>query len=86
MIGSVFLSEGIQKFLFPETNGSGRFKKNGLPLPEFLGNFVGTFEIVFGALILFGLLTRPASIPLIINYACCSCDSQIGRFEPNKIL
>ncbi|MET3033875.1 DoxX family protein [Flavobacterium johnsoniae] len=32
----------------------------------FLGNFVGTFEIVFGALILFGLLTRPASIPPII--------------------
>ena len=86
MVGAVFLSEGIQKFLFADTLGAGRFEKIGLPSPEFLGSFVGSFEIVCGLLILIGLLTRLASIPLIINYACCSCDSQIGRFEPNKIL
>ncbi len=66
MVGAVFLSEGIQKFLFPETLGAGRFEKIGLPSPEFLGNFVGCFEIVCGGLILAGLLTRLASIPLII--------------------
>lgn len=66
IVGAVFLSEGIQKFLFPATLGSGRFEKIGLPSPEFLGSFVGTFEILCGALILIGLLTRLASIPLII--------------------
>lgn len=66
MVGSVFLSEGIQKFLFRETNGSGRFKKIGQSLSEFSGNFVGTFEILCEALIVFGLLTRPANIPPII--------------------
>ena len=66
IVGAVFLSEGIQKFLFPAIRGAGRFEKIGLPSPEFLGSFVGGFEIVCGLLILFGLLTRLANIPLII--------------------
>jgi putative oxidoreductase len=66
MVGVVFLSEGIQKFLFPVLRGAGRFEKIGLPSPEFLGGFVGIVEILCGTLILLGLLTRLASIPLII--------------------
>lgn len=66
IVGVVFLSEGIQKFLFPALRGTGRFEKIGLPSPEFLGSFVGAFEILCGLLILIGLLTRLASIPLII--------------------
>lgn len=66
MVGVVFLSEGIQKFLFPHKLGAGRFQKIGLPNHEFLGPFVGTFEILCGCLVLIGLLTRLASIPLII--------------------
>ncbi|MEC3907073.1 DoxX family protein [Tamlana sp. 2201CG12-4] len=62
MVGIVFLSEGIQKFLFPAIRGAGRFEKIGLPSPEFLGTFVGAFEVICGALILIGLLTRLASI------------------------
>ncbi len=66
MVGAVFLSEGIQKFLFPAELGVGRFIKIGLPSPEFLGYFVPAFEITCGVLILIGLFTRLASIPLII--------------------
>jgi uncharacterized membrane protein YphA (DoxX/SURF4 family) len=66
MVGVVFLSEGIQKFLFPALQGAGRFEKIGLPAPEFLGSFVGTFEILCGTLVLLGFLTRLATIPLII--------------------
>ena len=66
MVGVVFLSEGIQKFIFPAIRGAGRFEKIELPSPDFLGPFVGTFEIVCGTLILLGLLTRFASIPLLI--------------------
>jgi uncharacterized membrane protein YphA (DoxX/SURF4 family) len=65
-VGSVFLSEGIQKFLYPAEVGSGRFAKIGLPSPELLGPFVGTFEIICGTLVLLGLFTRIAVIPLII--------------------
>jgi uncharacterized membrane protein YphA (DoxX/SURF4 family) len=66
MVGSVFLSEGIQKFLFPAIRGAGRFEKIGLPSPELLGSFVGSFEVVCGALILIGLLTRLASVPTFV--------------------
>ena len=66
MVGAVFLSEGIQKFLFTEKLGTGRFAKIGLPSPAFFGPFVGGFEITCGILILIGLLTRIAAIPLII--------------------
>jgi putative oxidoreductase len=65
MVGAVFLSEGIQKFLFPDQRGAGRFEKIGLPDPEFLGTFVGSFEVACGALVLVGLLTRLAVLPLI---------------------
>jgi uncharacterized membrane protein YphA (DoxX/SURF4 family) len=45
MVGLVFLSEGIQKFLTPETRGVGRFIKIGLPEPEFLAYFVASFKV-----------------------------------------
>lgn len=66
IVGAVFLSEGIQKFLFPADRGAGRFEKIGLPSPEFLGSFVGAFEIICGLLLLIGLFSRLASIPLIV--------------------
>jgi uncharacterized membrane protein YphA (DoxX/SURF4 family) len=67
VVGSVFLSEGIQKFLFSDENGVGRFAKIGIPSPEFTAPFVGVVETVCGALILLGLLTRLAAIPLVID-------------------
>ena len=66
MAGAVFLSEGIEKILFAEKLGLGRFAKIGLPNPDFLGPFVVFFEIVCGAFILFGLLTKLAAVPLLI--------------------
>ena len=66
IVGIVFLSEGIQKFLFPNIRGAGRFEEIGLSSPDFLGSFVGTFEILCGILILIGLFSRLASIPTFI--------------------
>ena len=66
IVGAVFLSEGIQKFMFPDIRGAGRFEKIGLPEPEFLGYFVGSFEVVCGLFILLGLFTRLAVIPTIV--------------------
>jgi putative oxidoreductase len=67
MVGWVFLSEGIQKFLFPAALGVGRFAKIGIPAPQFFGPFVGVVEIVCGVLLIVGLLTRLASVPLLID-------------------
>ncbi len=65
MVGGVFLSEGIQKFLEPASRGAGRFERIGLPAAEILGPFVGATEVVCGALVLLGLFTRLAAVPLI---------------------
>ncbi len=78
MVGVVFLSEGIQKFLFAGTRGAGRFEKIRLPSPEFLGYFVGSFETVCGFLILLGLLTRLASIPLIVIMLVALTTTKLG--------
>ena len=67
MVGCVFLSEGIQKILFSESLGVGRFIKIGIPAPEIMAPFVSVVEIVCGTLVLFGLITRLAAIPLIID-------------------
>lgn len=66
MVGTVFLSKGIQKFLFPALRGAGRFEKIGLPSPEFLGSYVGSFEILCGIMVILGLFTRLSSIPLLV--------------------
>jgi putative oxidoreductase len=67
MVGAVFLSEGIQKFLYPAMRGAGRFEKIGFPEHEFFGYFVGVFETISGILILLGFLIRPAALAMIIN-------------------
>ena len=62
----VFFPEGIQKLVFPNLLGAGRFAKIGIPYPELMGPFVGAIETICGALIILGLFTRLASIPLIV--------------------
>jgi putative oxidoreductase len=66
MVGAVFVSEGTQKFLFPADAGVGRFEKIGIPSPEVVAPLVGCFEIGCGALMLIGLLTRLAAVPLVV--------------------
>lgn len=77
MVGSVFLSEGIQKFLFPIADGAGRFEKIGIPYPRFFGPFVGTTEIICGALLIIGLFTRIAAVPLLIVILTAICTTKI---------
>lgn len=67
MVGSVFLSEGFQKFIYPATRGVGRFEKMGFPNPDFFATFVGSLEILCGVLLLIGFLTRAAALFMFIN-------------------
>ena len=66
LVGLVFFSEGIQKFLYPDLVGAGRFTRIGFENPEFLAYFVAVFEVVCGALVLAGFMTRLAAIPLAV--------------------
>ena len=62
----VFFPEGLQKLIFPDLLGAGRFARIGIPFPDLMGPFVGIAETVCGAFIIVGLFTRLAAIPLII--------------------
>ena len=79
MVGlAVFFPEGIQKLIFPEILGAGRFTRIGIPLADVMGPFVGVVEIVCGALIMVGLLTRLAAIPLIITMIVAIVSTKIA--------
>jgi len=66
-VGAVFLSEGIGKFLHPAEQAAGRFAKIGIPAPEFFGGLSAVAETVCGVLLLVGLLTRLAALPMLVN-------------------
>ena len=67
LVGLVFFEEGIQKILFPSVMGAGRFARIGIPAADVMGPFVGVVEIACGGLLLLGLTTRLATVPLLID-------------------
>jgi len=77
LVGAVFLSEGIQKFLFPAALGVGRFVKIGIPAPQFFAPFVGVVEIVCGTLLIIGFITRLAAIPLLIDISVAIATTKV---------
>ncbi len=77
VVGLVFLVEGVLKFLYPAELGAGRFAKIGIPAPEAMGPFVAGVEVVCGALVVFGLLTRLAAIPLLIDICTAIVSTKI---------
>jgi uncharacterized membrane protein YphA (DoxX/SURF4 family) len=77
LAGGVLFLEGIKKFLFVEQWGAGRFSRIGIPSPHLLAPFVGVVEIVGGLLLLAGLLTRLAAIPLIIDISVAIMSTKI---------
>jgi putative oxidoreductase len=85
MVGGVFLSEGVQKFLFPESLGAGRFAKIGIPAPHFFAPFVGTVETVCGAALILGFLTRLAAIPLLINISVAILSTKVPMLAKSGI-
>jgi putative oxidoreductase len=64
-VGLIFVTQGILKFTDPKM-GVERFTRIGFGHPGFTAHFVGCFEIVCGLLVLIGLWTRVASVPLLI--------------------
>ena len=77
MVGGVFLSEGIQKFLYPGELAAGRFLRIGIPMPDVMGPFVGVVETVCGVMVLLGVFTRPAALLLLINISVAILSTKI---------
>jgi uncharacterized membrane protein YphA (DoxX/SURF4 family) len=65
MVGLVFLTEGILKFLRPEELGAGRFAAIGLPLPHQLAPLVGGIEIGAGAAVILNFYAGEAALVLL---------------------
>jgi uncharacterized membrane protein YphA (DoxX/SURF4 family) len=62
-----------------------RFTRIGFPMPAFTAHLVGAFEIICGLLVLVGLLTRLASIPLLIVILTAIATTKIPElFNPNQ--
>ena len=64
-VGLIFFTQGILKFTDSHM-GVERFTRIGFPHPALTAHFVGTFEILCGLLVLFGLFTRFAVAPLLV--------------------
>ena len=82
----VFFPEGLQKLLFPEILGAGRFASIGIPWPQVMGPFVGVVETVCGALVILGLLTRVAAIPLLVIMIVAIASTKIPILLGHKFL
>lgn len=67
VVGWVFLSEGVLKFLDPHSLGVGRFANIGIPYPHISAPFVGVVEIICGAFVILGIRTSLVAIPLLID-------------------
>ncbi|HEY2759618.1 MAG TPA: DoxX family protein [Pirellulales bacterium] len=79
MCGSVFLWEGILKFVYLN-QGVGRFTKLGMPFPGATADFVAVLEIVGGVLLLLGLGTRLIAIPFMIEMIVAMLVTKISMF------
>ena len=77
IVGWIFFSEGIQKFLFSDALGVGRFVKIGIPMPAFSAPFVGVVEIVGGLMLILGLATRLAALALFIDISVAIASTKI---------
>lgn len=83
-VGLIFLTQGILKYTDPKM-GAIRFARIGFPYPAFTAHFVGAFEIVCGLLVLIGLWTRLAAIPLLIVISTAIASTKIPElFRANQ--
>ena len=79
MAGTVFLWEGLMKFVFAN-QGVGRFTKLGFPAPHFTATADAWLEIIGGILIVSGLLTRVIAIPFIIEMLVAMASTKIPLY------
>jgi putative oxidoreductase len=93
IVGLVFLTEGILKFVQPGELGPGRFAHIGLPYPHLLAPIVAGVEIVAGAALMLGVYAGDAALLLLVVILTAIATTKIpillghnfGRFEPQRL-
>lgn len=89
IVGLVFLTEGILKFVEPGELGAGRFAHIGLPLPQIVAPFVGLVEVMAGAALMLGIYAGDAALLLLIVILTTKVPILLGhpfgRFEPPRL-
>lgn len=93
IVGLIFLTEGILKFVYPGELGAGRFAHIGLPFPHVLAPFVGAVEIASGVALILGLYAGDAALLLLIVILTAIVTTKLpillghhlGRFAPPKL-
>jgi putative oxidoreductase len=65
VVGLVFLTEGILKFVRPNELGAARFAGIGLPFPHLLAPLVGCIEIAGGVAVAIGFCAGDAALLLM---------------------
>jgi putative oxidoreductase len=86
MVGAVFVAEAVMKFVFPDTLGPGRFEKLGLPAPDLMSPFDAVFEAGCGILLMLGLLTRLAAVPMIVDMIVAIVSTKVGLYFGTTLL
>ncbi len=83
-VGLIFSTQGLLKYIDPNM-GVNRFARIGFPHPYFTAHFVGTFEMFCGVLVLVGVYTRLAAIPLLIVISTAIATTKIPElFRANQ--
>ena len=83
VVGAVFVTEGLQKFLFPDELGVGRFIRIGIPMPAVTAPFVGMVEVLGGVFIIVGIATRIVCLPLLISMLVAITSTKLVTLEKN---
>lgn len=65
MVGLIFLTEGILKFVHPQELGAGRFATIGLPFPQVLAPVVAALEIAGGLAVMLNFFAGDAALVLL---------------------
>jgi putative oxidoreductase len=93
IVGVVFLTEGILKFVYPGELGAVRFAHIGLPFPHVLAPLVGSIEIAAGGALILGFYAGDAAILLLVVILTAIATTKIpillghplGRFAPGRL-